>query len=290
MSDAIITTAHASAPTSRGVWPGGSALAGARRLRGVRRRRSRDGEGMRVRAQQTLLAATVLLAVVASGCGDSSGAEGADAGADAAADTVPGCDPATVLPSNYRLIPSVSSGAVDVSTSQGVTAGTIDATAGGLVNAADNPYIYVDLELGSKVELGDLDARASSDWDIALKRSSVRSNGGDSGVGGRDVVVVSAATLAEVSAAPADGYSSDDFTTDDCMLDAIPGGEPRSAFGEWYDYDVDTHAVTPKAEVYVLRRSDGSHVAFRIVSYYGDTAMPMRGAIYAVEWKQLPAQ
>ena len=72
------------------------------------------------------------------------------------------------------------------------------------------------------------------------------------------------------------------------MLDMLPGGEPRIAFGEWYDYNPQAHTLTPKPEVYVLERNNGSRTAFRIVSYYGDAAAPMRGAYYAVEWKQLP--
>jgi hypothetical protein len=96
-----------------------------------------------------------------------------------------------------------------------------------------------------------------------------------------------AATLTEVTAAPSSGYTTDDFTTADCMLDSLPGGEPKSAFGEWYNYDPATHAVSPKTEVYVIERDGGSRTALRIVSYNGDTTMPMRGAYYSVEWKQL---
>ena len=175
---------------------------------------------------------------------------------DAAVDD--GCDAATVLPSNYRLIPMVSTGAVQVATANNVTTGTIDATAGGLANAADNPYVYVDLRMGKKVDINDLDAMTSTTWDVAIKRSSLRVNGGDSGAGGLMLAVVQAATLGAVTAAPASGYVADDFTTTDCMLDAIPGGEPKSAFGEWYDYDVNTHAVTPRPEVYVIQRGDGT--------------------------------
>jgi hypothetical protein len=72
------------------------------------------------------------------------------------------------------------------------------------------------------------------------------------------------------------------------MLDMIPGGEPRSAFGEWYNYDDTTHIVTPKSEIYVIKRPDGTHAALRLAAYYGDTTMPMRGAFYQVEWKPLP--
>jgi len=205
-------------------------------------------------------------------------------------DAPAGCDPATVLPSSYRPIAMTSTGAVTVTTTADVTAGTIDATAGGLAGAADRPYIYVDLKSGAKADVTDLTSRSSAGWDIALKRSSLRVNGGDSGTGGRTLAVVQAAALADVTAGPATGYTADDFTTADCMLDTIPGGEPRSAFGEWYDYDVDTHAVSPKPEVYVVERADGSRTAFRVVTYYGDAASPMRGAFYQVEWKQLPAR
>jgi hypothetical protein len=214
-------------------------------------------------------------------CSDNANAPAPDAGP-------PACDPATVLPSNYRPIATTSAGAVTVTITAGVTSGTVDATAGGLANAADNPYIYLDLKAGTKVEVTDLTAVTSTGWDVALKRSSLRVNGGDSGVGGRELAVVQAATLAEVTAAPASGYASDDFTTADCMLDTIPGGEPKSAFGEWYNYDDTTHIVTPKSEVYVIKRADGTHLALRLGAYYGDTTMPMRGAFYQVEWKQLP--
>jgi len=200
------------------------------------------------------------------------------------------CDPATVLPSNYRLIAATSTGLVTVATSNGVTSGTIDATAGGVTAAAGNPYIYVDLRAGTKVAITDLAARTSADWDIALKRSSLRVNGGDSGAGGRSLAVLPAATLAEVTAGPADGYAIDDFTTAGCTLDSLPAGEPKTAFGEWYDYDDTTHAVTPKAEVYVIERGDGSRTALRIDAYAGDPSMPTRTAFYRAEWKQLPSK
>jgi hypothetical protein len=221
----------------------------------------------------------VVLLFASIGCGGS--------GDGAEPDAPGGCDPATILPGGYRLIPMVSSGAVTVTTASGVTEGSIDATAGGVNNSADNPYIYVDLRNNMKVAINDVEARSSTSWDIALKRSSLRTNSGDSGPGNRQVAAVQAATLAEVTAAPTSGYATDDFATDDCTLESTIIGEPRSAFGDWYNYDEDTHVVTPKAEVYILQRSNGSRTAFRIKAYYGDPASPMRGAFYSVEWKQL---
>lgn len=225
-----------------------------------------------------LLGRLVSLSCLVAACGGDDGSPILDAS---------GCDPAAVLPANYRPIPSVSTGLVQVTTASGVTGGTVDATAGGLSGAADNPYLYLDLKAGTKVEINDLDARTSTAWDISLKRASLRVNGGDSGTGGRKLAVVPGATLDAVPAAPAGGYTADDFVDASCMLIALPAGEPMSAFGEWYNYDPDTHVVTPRSEIYVLERPDGTHTALRIITYYGDTAMPMRGGYYKVEWKQL---
>ncbi len=199
-----------------------------------------------------------------------------------------GCDPATILPSNYRPIPSVSTGMIENVTMAGpVTAANIDATAGGLMGAPDNPYIYLDLRTGMKVEVNDIDARSSMAWDIALKRASVRLNGGDSGNGGRKLAEVAAADLAAVTSAPANGYVVDDFATEDCTLVSLRAGEPSSSFGEWYDYDEDAHTLTPKGVAYVIERPDGSHTALRIVEYYRNPSMFMGGGYYKVEWKQL---
>lgn len=197
------------------------------------------------------------------------------------------CVPATVLPNNYRPISMVTTGALSVTTTAGVTSGTIDATAGGLSASADNPYLYLDLVSGTRVDIDDVAALTSDAWDIALKRSSLRLNSGDSGTGNRELAVVQGTSLDAVTAAPASGYGIDDFASDDCELQTIPGGEPLSAFGEWYDYDPATHVVTPKGEVYVVRRADGTSVAIRFDTYYGDSANPMRGGFYQAEWKSL---
>lgn len=197
------------------------------------------------------------------------------------------CDPARILPNLYRPLPKVAATNVEMTTTDGVTSGTIDATAGGFAMAADNPYIYVNLKTGAKVPVSDIDARTNTDWDIAFKRSSPRLNGGDSGAGGRTSVAVPATTLAEVTAGPATGYQADDFTTADCKMISLPAGEPMSAFGEWYDYTMNGSMVTPKPEVHVIERPDGTRTALRLISYYRE-GTPRVSAIYTVELKQLP--
>ena len=231
------------------------------------------------------LAAVCLLA-----CGDDGG--GVTPDVDAAPlpiDAANGCEPATLLPTQWRPIAAVSAGAVAVTAAGGVTSGTIDATAGGTAASADNPYLYLDLVTGAKLELSDLAALSSTAWHVALKRSSLKLNSGDSGPGQVTAASVAAATLAEVTTVPA-SLAADDWATSDCMLTTTPGGEPASVMGSWYDYDDATHRLTPKAEVWVLKLGDGASAPvrkLRIVTYYGDTAMPMRGAFYRVEWAAL---
>lgn len=230
----------------------------------------------------------VSLVLAAAACGSD---DAADPGADAAVDAVPidaddGCDQPALLPTAYRPIAMVSTGAVAVTTTDGVTRGTIDATAGGLAGAADNPYIYVDLVAGARVDLTDVEAFGSTAWHIALKRSSLRINSGDSGPSTVAAGRVAAATLAEVTAAPS-SLEVDDWASPACELVTEPGGEPATAMGDWYDYDAATHQLAPKAEVWVLRLADGSHRKLRLETYYGDPASPMRGAYYRVEWASL---
>lgn len=235
---------------------------------------------------RTALALTLLSAAGLAACSDSDPKETTpDASVPDAPPDAPGCDPTSVLPASLRPIAKISAGAVTVTTDQNVTSGTIDATAGGSMMSADNPFIYVDLKNNVRVDVNDLDARSSTTWDIALKRANIVVNGGDSGPGNRKAVVAPVATLAELTAAPTTGYAADDFTTADCKLDATDGGELKSGFANWYNYDDATHMLSPKPQVYVIERNNGTHVAFQIDAYYGGPNKA--SAYYVVKWKNL---
>ena len=179
----------------------------------------------------------------------------------------------------------VSTGAVNVTTAGGVTSGTIDATAGGTAAAADNPYVYLDLMAGTKVDLTDTASLTSTAWHVGFKRAGIKLNGGDSGPGQVAAAVVNAATLAEVTTAPG-AVELDDWADPACALVASHG-EPATVMSTWYDYNDQTHVLTPKAQVWVIRIAPDVFRKLRIVTYYGDTANPMRGAFYRVEWAPL---
>jgi len=240
----------------------------------------------------SLLLAIALLAPACggddSGDGDD-GTSGVDAGdggggADASAE----CVETDVLPAEYRPVASVSSGAVTATPEGDVTVAVIDATAGGMMGQAENPYLYIDLAAGTKVEIDDVAALTSSDWDVAFKRPSIRINGGDSGPGEVAHAVVEADSLDKVTEAPADAeFGADDWVSDGCEFQRLPGGEPNTAFGEWYDYDDMNHTLTPKGEVHVLRSRSGDLFKLAIESYYADEADPTRGGVYQVSWAPL---
>jgi hypothetical protein len=239
----------------------------------------------------TLLAAAALFAGACSD--DDPGEVAPDASApDASAPAIdasapdaldPCTHPTSVLLDPFRPVDAVSTGAV-VATGN---AATVDATAGGSMNAADNPYVYLKFTADSvtKVEISDIDSYTDESWDFALKRFVLRVNGGDSGPGGVEVATVAGETLADVTAVPADGeFSTDDWFSDACTLNTGPlAGEPATALVDWYDYDVDTHLPTPKAEIHVLRRPDGSTIKLDINNYrYQDNS-----GHYEIEWGAL---
>lgn len=230
-----------------------------------------------------------LLATLTPACGDGGSGSPADAGApDAASEPDAGCEPTAALPFAWRPIDEVSAGSITTDTAGGVTTAQIDATAGGTDAAADNPYIYIDLATGAKVEITDYEALSSTDWDIAIKRYVFLLNGGDSGPGGVEVAVIFNQTdLAAVTEPPADSeFYTDDWADEDCDLIAGPLEEPMTAMGNWYEYMVgQPMGVTPQPYIYVIRARDGAFWKLRILTYYGGPSMA--SGFYEIEWAPL---
>ncbi len=192
------------------------------------------------------------------------------------------CSPPAILPTGWQHIDSVSAGEV-VATDNSAT---VDATAGGPPNAADNPYIYLAFTADSiqKVDVTDVEAYEDDSWDVAIKRQVLRINGGDSGPGERELAIVEAAALDEVTAAPEDGmFGADDWVSEECMYVGGLIGEPATAVGTWYGYDEDTNRLTPSEVIYVIRRSDDTAIKLAIKNYYFEDT----SGYYEIEWAGL---
>lgn len=119
-----------------------------------------------------------------------------------------------------------------------------------------NEYTFYSLREDRMVPRSD---SASTEWDIALKATTILTNSGTSGPGNGGAQVLE--TLFEdVTEAPASGYA-----TDAADAHAIPTGSGNG----WYNYNPQTNLITPiPGRVIVVRCADGTYAKLRILSYY----------------------
>ncbi len=122
---------------------------------------------------------------------------------------------------------------------------------------ADNSILQVD------------DLPSSEVWDLALRRFEIMSNGGVSGPGSWEVSWVEGRTIEDPGEPPKTGWITDSADDDD-------DGLPELAFEEWYDYDYQTHILTPKSRLYFLRNAEDAVVALQMDSYYNDVGTPAK--------------
>jgi hypothetical protein len=169
---------------------------------------------------------------------------------------------------------------------------TVDASAGGTANAAQNPFVYISFENGNRVDITDLASRSSMDWDIAIKRTVIRVNGGDSGPGHGAAAAVAGKTIETVAASDATAFRSDDYLDDKCNVARDPINQVQTAFSGsdlsqiWYAYDMSGsgQAVQPKPWVYVVKRANGKLIKLAIETYYNAQG---RSGHYTIYWAAL---
>ena len=100
---------------------------------------------------------------------------------------------------------------------------------------------------------------ATTEWDIALRGTTILINGGTSGPGD-GAAQVWTGVFEELLEAPADGYAVDSGTGN-----AIPIGSGNG----WYNYNPPLNLITPiPGRVIVLKTADGRYAKLRILSYY----------------------
>lgn len=198
-------------------------------------------------------------------------------------DSSEACDPVATAIEAFVAIDSVSAGTVDATTTDGITTANIDASAGGSAGAATNPWIYVNLADAAQVSITDVESLTSADWDLAFKRASIRLNSADSGPGAWLVTRADDLPWADALRPPgrdAD-WRTDEFVAEDCSLITEGRGTPATAFGIWYDYNPETHAVTPTEDVvFFLYRSD-TRAVYRL------QITGWSSGVYTVQWATL---
>ncbi len=148
------------------------------------------------------------------------------------------------------------------------------------VDASDaSAWVYVSLREGRIKTYGgpqeslqpivEADPATSTSWDLAFRRTSIRTNGGTSGPGEAGARSSGIAAIADVTAAPVDAdYVIDALAAPEYPPDA-PAVTGNAVLNGWWDYDMTTHAVSPRDVTYLVRTADGDLAKLKITGWAG---------------------
>jgi len=208
--------------------------------------------------------------------GGGSGTTGGGAGVTGGGSGTARCDASAVICTDeqtqqLKLYDTVNSGAI---TEEGTTSGEftshIDARAGGLSPTMSFTYAsFTGAGLG-KLDISDVAAFSSLDWDIAVRRYVVRIN---SGVGGPSCVeaarVPPGPTFDTFTQVPNNltWRTEEYFTPDTCEFvpDTSGIGAPGTALSSFWTYE---SCVEMTGNLYVLHLRDGRYVKLQVLGYY----------------------
>jgi hypothetical protein len=130
-----------------------------------------------------------------------------------------------------------------------------------VVDASDaTRWVYLDLEDGV---VSPANPEDDASWDVAFRRTEVRTNSGTSGSGlGGARVDDSEQAFDAITESTTLG-----FVVDELVASSRPGAEPTSmnrVLAGWYDYNPVTHSVTPGDRTYLVRTAGGEYAKLRI--------------------------
>lgn len=143
------------------------------------------------------------------------------------------------------------------------------------IDATDvTTWRYLDLVERRPVQIDD--AATSPAWHLGASRFNLALNGGTSGPGELEAVFVPGADFEDAIDEPTEGWRRDRLD------DETDPPSPDYALGEWYDYDVNTHVLTPRDGVYVLRSPTHSFV-LAVLDYYDDAG---NSGFLTIAWRE----
>ena len=134
---------------------------------------------------------------------------------------------------------------------------TVDNGDGSFTTSVD--ATAMDAWIGFDFQSGGEAAESTTSWDLGFRRFEVKSNGGTSGEGGVEVAILAGADFATLARAPLDGWSSD-----------TAEASPFNAGDGWYAYDINSHVLTPRDLIYVIRSAEGAYFKLEFTDYYDD--------------------
>lgn len=113
-------------------------------------------------------------------------------------------------------------------------------------------------------------------WDFAAQRYQIKLNGGVSGDGEVLASILETSDW-ETVAVPDAGWRTDE-------ADADGDGTPEYVFADWYDYNAETHVLTPRPLVYVLQSVEGRFFKLQILNYYDEAGT---SGFLTLRWAEL---
>lgn len=167
----------------------------------------------------------------------------------------------------------------------GVFESRLDATESGA-------WVYMNLrDGGQQVEVSN--PLSELGWDIGLRRSNIRLNGGASG-SGQGAISPMAEPFDSVSQAPELGWYTDEASSSDqpdgspVVSDGVDFAFTRATDGAengWFIYNAQFHTLSPSPLVWALRSADGaSYFLIEILDYYDEAGT---SAVWRMRWKAL---
>lgn len=175
------------------------------------------------------------------------------------------------LRQSLSLVDEVSTATVSVLSETGQDRTLyVDASVGGLNGQDSSPWVYLKLATGEAVAVTDIEALASKAWDLAFKRSTVRTNGGDSGPGEGGAIRIAlpwddvdASTLGDKA------LPNESWFDADCMLELDASQNLVTTFSGWSTYDEVNHVLSAAPDVvFVTAAADGLLYKVSVLDYY----------------------
>jgi HmuY protein len=152
--------------------------------------------------------------------------------------------------------------------------------------ADDVTETVVDATIDTEWQRFDFDTAAAVEegWDLSFCRFRMVSNGGAGGDAGVELAALEGQSFDELKLAPSEGFAQDSDDGDDGNMD--PDNVLNSKEHSWYNYNLDTHELTPHEATYVVHSSEDRYYKLAFEKYYDDAGTP---AWLTFKWAEISA-
>jgi hypothetical protein len=121
-------------------------------------------------------------------------------------------------------------------------------------------WMYFDFSRGAVVPVQDPKA---DDWDLAVQRYVIKTNGGDTNPAGQGALLaLERYDFATLRRLPDPANFVSDVRTKNRL------SSYNASIDKWYNYSYLANVLAPKPIVYIVRTQDGKYAKLRLLSYY----------------------